>query len=73
MCCVVNLYKSECSIRNFCLTVGLVNGSFSCIATQHRGQPVFKKGNLYITRDLDGHKGGAWKMATSIKNLGSKA
>ncbi|MBN9983083.1 hypothetical protein HU757_10630 [Rhizobium laguerreae] len=41
--------------------------------TTHGGQPVFKKGNLYITRDLDGHNGGAWKMATSIKNLGSKA
>jgi RHS repeat-associated protein len=26
------------------------------------GQPVFQKGNRYITPDADGHKGGAWKM-----------
>ncbi|WP_420917380.1 toxin C-terminal domain-containing protein [Rhizobium laguerreae] len=26
-----------------------------------------------MTRDLDGHYGRAWKIATSIKNLGSKA
>ncbi|WCK25823.1 MULTISPECIES: toxin C-terminal domain-containing protein [Agrobacterium] len=25
-----------------------------------------------ITRDLDGHNGGAWKMATSVKDLGGK-
>jgi hypothetical protein len=26
------------------------------------GQPVFQKGNKYITPDIDSHKGGAWKM-----------
>ncbi len=36
------------------------------------GQPVYRKGNRYITRDVDGHNGGAWKMADSVKNLGSK-
>jgi RHS repeat-associated protein len=50
------------------------------------GQPVFRKGNLYISRDIGtagaaagdnpfvvGHNGGYWKMATgSPKNLGSK-
>ncbi|MBO8176867.1 MAG: hypothetical protein H0Z31_05335 [Bacillus sp. (in: Bacteria)] len=36
------------------------------------GQPVFKKGNRYITPDVDSHSGGVWKMATSVKNLGSK-
>ncbi|MEW9539097.1 toxin C-terminal domain-containing protein [Agrobacterium radiobacter] len=25
-----------------------------------------------MTRDLDGHNGGAWKMATSVKDLGGK-
>jgi filamentous hemagglutinin len=25
-----------------------------------------------MTRDLDGHDGGAWKMADSVKGLGSK-
>ncbi|MFC5698277.1 toxin C-terminal domain-containing protein [Pseudomonas sp. GCM10022186] len=40
--------------------------------TVHGGQAVYKKGGLYITRDLDGHNGGAWKMADSIKGLNSK-
>lgn len=40
--------------------------------TIHGGQPVYKKGALFITRDLDGHNGGAWKMATSVKDLGGK-
>ncbi|WP_323687387.1 MULTISPECIES: toxin C-terminal domain-containing protein [unclassified Rhizobium] len=38
----------------------------------HGGQPVYKNGTLYITRDLDGHNGGAWKMATSVKDLAGK-
>ena len=40
--------------------------------TVHDGQAVFKKGKRYITRDVDGHNGGAWKMAKSVKDLGSK-
>jgi RHS repeat-associated protein len=40
--------------------------------TVHSGQAVFKRGRDYITRDLDGHNGGAWKMADSVKNLGSR-
>lgn len=39
--------------------------------TSH-GQPVFKKGNKYITLDVDQHSGGVWKMADSIRNLGRK-
>lgn len=35
-------------------------------------QAIFKKGDSYITRDIDGHHGGAWKEASSIKNLSSK-
>ncbi|MDF2804841.1 MAG: hypothetical protein K0S61_4746 [Anaerocolumna sp.] len=40
--------------------------------TSH-GQPVFKKGNTYITPDVDGHNGGVWKAAGSVKDLGSKS
>jgi filamentous hemagglutinin len=40
--------------------------------TIHDGQAVFRRGNDFITRDLDGHNGGAWKMADSVRNLGSK-
>lgn len=37
------------------------------------GQRVYKKGNRYITRDVDGHSGGSWKMADSVENLGRKS
>ena len=40
--------------------------------TVHDGQAVFTDGKRYITRDLDGHNGGAWKMANSVEKLGSK-
>lgn len=43
--------------------------------TSH-GQKVFKlnkgKGPKYISIDKDGHNGGVWKGASSVKNLGSK-
>jgi RHS repeat-associated protein len=41
--------------------------------TVHDGQAVFQRGkNEFITRDIDGHNGGAWKMADSVANLGKK-
>jgi len=46
-----------------------VKGAFS------HGQPVYKhpKKNLYISPDVDGHNvSNGWKMADSVKNLGSK-
>ncbi|MFC1150989.1 toxin C-terminal domain-containing protein, partial [Pasteurella multocida] len=36
------------------------------------GAAVFKKGNSYITRDVDGHNGGAWKEASSPEKLNKK-
>ena len=41
--------------------------------TVHDGQAVYRRGKLYISRDLDGHNGGAWKMANSVKSLSSKS
>jgi hypothetical protein len=35
-------------------------------------EAVFKKGRRYISRDEDGHNGGAWKMADSPEKLRSK-
>jgi hypothetical protein len=49
------------------------NLGFSKIKEKSHGQPIYKKGNKYITPDIDGHNGGVWKMANSIKNLASKA
>ncbi len=37
-----------------------------------QGQPVFKKGNRYISPDVDCHNGGVWKMADSVQNLGNR-
>jgi len=37
-----------------------------------RGTKIYKKGKEYITRDIDSHKGGAWKKASSARNLESK-
>jgi len=38
------------------------------------GQAVYynSKTGLYISRDIDGHNGGAWKGASSVENLRSK-
>jgi filamentous hemagglutinin len=36
------------------------------------GRPIYKKGGSYISLDVDGHNGGFWKQADSVKNLGSK-
>jgi filamentous hemagglutinin len=36
------------------------------------GQAVFTDGKNYISRDVDGHNGGAWKAADSVKELGTK-
>lgn len=33
------------------------------------GQPVFQKGNKFITIDATSHNGGFWKMANSVKEL----
>jgi filamentous hemagglutinin len=27
-----------------------------------KGEAIYRKGRRYISRDLDGHNGGAWKM-----------
>lgn len=49
---------------------------YSLVNETSHGQKVFKrnkgKGPKYISPDKDGHNGGAWKGASSIKNLGSK-
>ena len=38
-----------------------------------RGQAIFTDGRRFITRDIDAHAGGVWKMADSAEGLGSKA
>jgi hypothetical protein len=45
---------------------------FTRIKETVSGQAVYKRGNDFITRDVTGHNGGAWKMAGSVKELASK-
>jgi len=45
---------------------------FQRIKETSKGQAVFSDGKRFITRDVDGHNGGAWKAADSVKDLGSK-
>lgn len=40
--------------------------------TAHDGELVFTNGKIFISRDVDGHNGGAWKAAKSVKALGSR-
>lgn len=37
-----------------------------------RGQRVFTNGKSFIVQDIDSHSGGLWKMANSVRDLGSK-
>lgn len=37
------------------------------------GAAIFKKNNSYISRDVDGHNGGAWKEASSPEKLNAKS
>ncbi|MGC4070550.1 MAG: toxin C-terminal domain-containing protein [Polyangiaceae bacterium] len=46
---------------------------FKKIKEKSHGQAVFSDGKRFISRDVDGHNGGAWKMAKSARALGSKS
>lgn len=42
------------------------------IKERSHGQPIYRKGNSYISPDIDSHNGGVWKEASSIKALGRR-
>jgi hypothetical protein len=46
---------------------------FTRVSETVKGQAVFRRGNRFITRDVDGHNGGAWKMAQSPEDLRAKS
>jgi len=39
---------------------------------QSSNQAVFTNGKNFITQDIKSHNGGTWKMASTVKDLGSK-
>ena len=70
-----NIYNSAKSIRPMTAKEALEAAKalgFEPTGQFSHGQPIFKKANKYITPDIDGHIGDVWKMANSIKDLGSK-
>ncbi len=44
---------------------------FRPVASNHKAK-IYTNGKAYISPDLDGHKGGVWKAADSVKNLFSR-
>ncbi|AZQ57275.1 hypothetical protein EJ994_17345 [Maribacter sp. MJ134] len=51
----------------------LVPSGFKVVKGQYsRGQKVYSNGKLFISPDVDGHNGGIWKAANSLRDLGSK-
>ena len=45
---------------------------FAKTKLRSHGQAVYKDGRRYISRDVDGHSGGYWKMAHTAEGLRSK-
>ncbi|MFB7469574.1 ricin-type beta-trefoil lectin domain protein [Kitasatospora sp. NPDC056184] len=58
---------SEEDARKIATRMGFVK-----VGGKSHGADVYRKGTVYISRDQDGHAGGGWKAASSVKNLGSK-
>jgi hypothetical protein len=46
------------------LEMGFVKTNFLA-----KGEAVYRRGRRYISRDMTGHNGGAWKMASSPRRL----
>lgn len=63
--CVFCTFKARLDFDQLAASLG-----FTRIAGRSHGHPIFRKGNEYISPDIDGHKGGVWKKATgSSRNL----
>jgi head-tail adaptor len=46
------------------------NMGFSVLRGERvQGAQVYQRGREFIARDMDGHNGGAWKMANSLQSL----
>jgi len=50
----------------------LVPPGFKLLKQRSHGQKVYSNGKTFISPDIDGHNGGMWKAAKSLKDLGSK-
>jgi hypothetical protein len=46
---------------------------FSKVAGTVNGQAIYSNGKTFISRDIDGHNGGVWKMAKTIRDLGQRS
>ncbi len=74
-----NGYKPLCDPPDRCSRNERMTSRQACEAAKELGyektnyyskdQPVFKKGNRYISPDETGHNGGVWKMARTVEEL----
>ena len=70
----VHLQQQYLELQTKALEAKVAAGALGFRQTNFRshGQPVYTNGQRFITPDVDSHAGGAWKMADSVRNLGSK-
>ncbi|WP_222860836.1 toxin C-terminal domain-containing protein [Aliarcobacter cryaerophilus] len=61
------VFKTEKEAKEVAKQLGYIETNYTV-----KGAKVYKKGNSYIVRDLDNHNGGAWKEASSVKELSNK-
>lgn len=54
------------------ITTEIPNGYKKVKERTKNDMPIFRKGKNYISPDRDGHNGGIWKKANSIKDLNDK-
>ncbi|UOO80756.1 toxin C-terminal domain-containing protein [Uruburuella testudinis] len=62
------VFKTDTEAAKAAKSLGYIKTNFRTKS----GAVIFKKDNSYITRDVDGHIGGAWKEASSPEKLNSK-
>ncbi|MDO4897047.1 MAG: toxin C-terminal domain-containing protein [Moraxella sp.] len=62
------IYKTDAEATKAATALGYTKTNYRTKS----GAVVFRKGNSYISRDVDGHNGGAWKEASSPEKLNSK-
>lgn len=63
------VYKTDAEAAKAATALGYTKTNFRTKS----GAAIFKKGNSYISRDVDGHNGGAWKEASSPEKLNNKS
>lgn len=43
-------------------------GAKAVAGAKYKGRQIYRRGNDYLSYDIDGHRGGFWKVSSSLKN-----